>query len=148
MLLKWIKSGFVLDSVCLSIYLSIHLQSPYINLGVLSLSSIKWWGKMFFKPFGTFVCHCEGTFMVCKEPVKVSWHWKFGDFILKTVALVKFILNRKFNREYVEILHCPSSLDPMQILIHSAIKSCAVISSFQNLTSVTVFDVSPLIFRN
>ena len=57
-----------------------------------------------------------------KEEVKVSKCPKFGDLILKTVALAKLLDTKNLTENVLEFCgncRCPPSLHPMQTAIHS-----------------------------
>ena len=78
-----------------------------------------------------------------KEEVKVSKCRKFGDLILKTVALVKFLITENLTENVVQFCvgraYDAPSLDPMQTPIHSVLEFRGIF--FKNLTNITVFNI-------
>ena len=68
------------------------------------------------------------------------------------MALVKVLEKPSVTKNVWVLLHfdghgCPSSLNPMQILMHYLFLNISGISNFKNLTSVTVSNVKPLDVR-
>ena len=90
-------------------------------------------------------------FQKWKEQVKVSWCRKFGDLIIKTAALVNISkienVTKNVAKTYIERASMPFQ-PRSHINYHTlSIKSVRLFFWFQNLTSVSVFDVRPLIFQ-